>query len=167
VRGTIRAFVSVDDLNVRHQYMTLRDLLSPDLAIPIALLILALGPGIWYARRNGRQAEESHLRRLDKWALENGMRIIRAERRVLFLGPLTWKQAKGIGYKIAVETSQHALKTGWIIFSGHQFTSDKYITINVAWDASLPNNHRTRLLPRTRSRQGRSHATAKRGSFQR
>ena len=93
--------------------MKITDLLDPTFAIPIVLILLLLGPGLRYAIK-AQRASDAEL--LNQWANENNVTIIRAERRHLFMGPLTWKYAYGIGFKIDVVGSAGERRSGWLAF---------------------------------------------------
>jgi hypothetical protein len=69
--------------------MRVTDFLDPVFAVPIGLIALLAGPGMWFAIRAQRASDKTLL---DDWAAENGFKILKARRRHLFLGPaFSWE----------------------------------------------------------------------------
>jgi hypothetical protein len=107
------------------------DFLDPSLFVPILLIVALCGPALYFARRS-RRASDAKL--LDDWAAENELKVIRASRRSFFLGPLTWRHAKGIGFRVSVRTRGGEQKSGWLVFAYDAATYSFLSPPDVQWD---------------------------------
>jgi hypothetical protein len=93
--------------------MNIRDFLIPEVEIPVAVVVFLLVPALWLAARK-QHASDREL--LGNWANESGYRIVNARRRYFFIGPLTWRYAYGMGFKVEVLTSTGERRSGWLVF---------------------------------------------------
>jgi hypothetical protein len=74
---------------------------------------------------------------LERWAKENGFRIVRRERRTYFRGPFFWGSSNcQIVYRVEVHGPDAVAKAGWVRIGGYWWPSAD--RIEVRWDEPRP-----------------------------
>jgi hypothetical protein len=111
--------------------MKFTDFLDPILLVPSILILLLAGPGFMYATKL-RRISDGKL--LSRWASDNAVQIVKAQRRNFFIGPLTWRYSKGIGFRISVFTEKGERRNGWLAFVYDPVTGNPLGRTDVVWD---------------------------------
>jgi hypothetical protein len=97
----------------------------------IALVLLLVAAG--FAWHFGRSRSL-----LQRWADDNGFRIVRSEYRHLLRGPFFWTTSKGqTVYRVTVEGKAGDVRSGWVRCGGWWFglMSDQ---VEARWDETPP-----------------------------
>lgn len=76
---------------------------------------------------------------LRRWAHENHLLLLKAERRYLAQGPFTLRHKSGIVFKLEVQAAIGGTKTGWVRFAYDLWRREKWSSV-VMWDDTESKN---------------------------